>query len=1195
MDITAVSAQCSEFLNVTCKRMNEWLTENLPKLDPDWWHSLVLPKLSYQQRERVDRMGVNSLDRLDLAALLRIVDQNWYLFSEQFRLSQQDRNYVKEMQSIRNQIAHMDAGGMDGEEIYRIFDTLQRFHKIIGSPVCIIERIAEAKRAALGLNLLPAGTDNPIAGIVAFDAKSASGNSAKDGAAGGWAPPMMVSLKSDATQFGPLLSIEGDDDAARCTVFLNGQVKPFYRSQLQPYQVEAKQDVVRLRELHGLLTALQLKHPSLNTLYSLNAARIDFVPYQFRPALKIIRSDQPRLLIADSVGVGKTIEAGLIMRELQARNNIESVLVICPKPLVAEKKWEQELKRFDEQFFALDGNGLRYCIREMDMEGEWPEKYEKCILPYSLLQDEGLIHGNRGTKKSRGLIDLDPPPKFDLVIVDEAHHVRNANTYAHQAVRFFCEHAEAVVFLTATPIQLGNQDLFTLLNLLRPDLVIDQATFNEMAAPNPFINQAINQARSWTDNWQQDAANALNEAAATPWGHSLLRENPRFKEVLRRLLETTLDRNERVGIIRVLEEFHSFSRLINRTRRRDIGTFCIRKPETVEVPFTSAQQELHDALLAFQAKALESLHGTSNVKFMMSTLRRRAASCIFGLAPFIHGMLANKLSELEWLECSEEDTTPSDLFAELENEVLAISAMVEALPPDDPKCEALLGIIGEKIKMPNNKLMVFSSFRHTLTYLHEKLMRLGIRVGLVHGDIKDEDRMELRHRFERPKEDSLAIDVMLFSEVGCEGLDYQFCDMMVNYDLPWNPMKIEQRIGRIDRRGQKSEAVAIYNIITPGTVDADIYQRCLLRIGVFESSIGECEQILGDISREIRDIAENIRLTAAERQHKLEQLADNEISALQEQAALEEKEHELFGLRIPKSNADGEVQAAESYWLSAGSIQNFVVQYLSHRLGDGEYVLGSSELKSLRLSENARGTLLKDFQALQKNRTPIFRSWNSYLKGAESHCSITFDSATAADHREAQFIMPLHPLVLQAAACLDAAEPVYTAFSIQTGDLMAGKYPFAIYAWDLKGLRSELMLYPVCAESAIQERFFEFLEMGASINPEGFLLNITEKEKLDRVHHSLWEAAKVTHQDKTAEMVNFRRESLTTSHTGRVNVLRGQIAAAMNDKIHKMKQAQMNNIESEYLHKLAELNTAHEVADIHARPVVFGMLVVVEE
>ena len=1172
------SGKLIELLCTSTEILCEWLSDALPKLDQAWWSSRVLSQLSYQQRERVDRQGIHSLRQLDLSALLRIMDRNWYELSERFKFTTSDRHFVKEMQTIRNRWAHLDTYGIEADDMYRDADTLQRFLRLLDASESIINKAKALKKAVLSPSVsqapLPKKEPNPTPSIT----KKVE-----------WAPGTIISLISDPTQTGVIISVEGSEPSSRCMVFLNGKPTPFYLSQLQLVQQEEKETVVRLNELHGLLTALQIRHPSQSTLYSLNAARIDFVPYQFRPAMKIIRSDQPRLLIADSVGVGKTIEAGLILRELQARNNIESVLIICPKPLVAERKWELEMKRFDEDFSALNGDALRYCIHETDLEGEWPEKHSKTIIPYSLLQDEILLYGEtKGRRKRLGLLNLDPPPKFDLVIVDEAHHARNSTTFTHKAVSFFCEHAEAVIFLTATPVQLGNRDLFTLLNLLRPDLVIDEETFKQMAEPNPFINQAVHQARTGTDLWQKSALDALEKAQKTSWGKAILKENPNFKSVLKILKENSLSREERVGIIPKLESFHSFSRLINRTRRRDIDTFCIRKPETVSIPFTKAQQDLHDALLAFQAKALELVHGGQNVKFMMTTIRRQAASCIFGLAPFITDILQRRLSDLEWLEISDEE--PSEIFSAFENEAQEIIAQSKKLPPEDPKYDALLQILQEKGALENNKIMIFSTFRHTLAYLEKKLKLSGIRVGLVHGDVKDEERMFLRERFELPKENPDAIDVMLFSEVGCEGLDYQFCDMMINYDLPWNPMRIEQRIGRIDRRGQKSEAVAIYNMITPGTVDADIYERCLLRIGIFESSIGECEEILGEMTQKIRGIAENLELTESERQEKLEQLADNEIREIQEQEKLEEKAHELFGLHVPTSD----IRDAESYWLSTPSIQRMVEQYLNQRLGNAEYILGEKPLKSLRLSKEARTILRKDFQQLNRSKSRMFRTWDKWLKGEEPHCSITFDSACAADHRESLFIMPLHPLVLQAAHHLDAVEPVRTAFRIQDSDLECGQYSFVIYAWELKGLRPELQLIPVCTNEIIRENFFEYLEAGVMVDPSDYLISEAAKNKLDRKHHTLWKEKKALHQSKTKEMVQFRVESLEISHAGRCNVLHEQIEKASNEKIKKMREAQLNNIQTEYEHKRTKLLESASAADIHARPIVFGTLIVEE-
>ncbi|MDZ8118313.1 DEAD/DEAH box helicase [Pontiella agarivorans] len=1185
----AIAGKLSALLQMSTRHLCNWLRDSLSKLDQDWWNSLVLSNLSYQQRRRVEQSGVTTLSQLDLAALLRVLDRNWYEISTRFNLTNQDRNYLKEMQTVRNRWAHMDAHGIEPDDVYRDVDTLQRFLRALDAPDTLLDSVGQVKDLVRNAEIAGAGS------VEQPDILQEPPKPDEPESSGFFSVGSLVALISNPEKTGVVMSSDGSGDSAKYTVFLDGRPQPFYVTQLQLADQVSDKKVVELNELHSLLTGLQIRHPSLSTLYSLNAARIDFVPYQFRPALKIIQSDQPRLLIADSVGVGKTIEAGLILRELQARSNVESVLIVCPKPLVAERKWELEMKRFDERFVPLDGKALRHCIHETDLDGEWPDSHAKAILPYSLLQDEALLNGNaNGRKKQLGLLDLDPPPRFDLVIVDEAHHVRNASTHAYKAVSYFCEHAEAVVLLTATPVQMGNNDLFTLLNLLRPDLVIDPETFGHMAEPNPFINKAVNLTRAGDDDWQAGAVEALNNAAGTAWGQSILKNSPGFQTLVNALEKSPLSREERVGLVRQMEGFHSFSRLINRTRRRDIGTFCTRKPETVAVDFTEAQKQLHTDLLNFQAKALAIVHGSQNVQFMMSTIRRQAASCIFGLAPFISDIVQRRISELEWQESADDNGEPPEFVKVLEKEARDIVAAANALPPEDPKYDALRRIVNGKIELPNNKLMVFSTFRHTLAYLERKLRADGIRVGMVHGNVKDEDRLVLRNRFELPKEDSAALDVLLFSEVGCEGLDYQFCDMMVNYDLPWNPMRIEQRIGRIDRRGQKSEAVGIYNMVTPGTVDADIYNRCLSRIGVFEASIGECEEILGDITREIRNIADNLELTKKERQSKLEQLADNEVRKVQEQQRLEEREHELFGLRLPRNVPDAELRASESYWLSSASLQRFVLQYLNRRLGQSEYILGEKPLKTLRLSQEARGKLLEDYRKLAVSKTPMNRDWEKWLKGAELHASITFDSACAADHRESLFIMPLHPLVRQAASYLDVAEPVHTALRVRGNGLVPGSYPFAVYAWEIKGLRPELRLVPVCDNEEIRLGFFDFLESGAAVDPVQHPVQEVEVDSLDKVHHELWSLEKAEHQAQTAEMVRFRQESLETSTRGRVNLLEGRLSEATNANIQRMRESQLKKCRVDYERKRAELESAQLTADIHARPVVFGVLVVEE-
>ena len=138
-------------------------------------------------------------------------------------------------------------------------------------------------------------------------------------------------------------------DTTKYSVFIDNAIRTYFDGQIAPVGDTANYNWVDVTQFRNMMTAYQINNPSGQNLYSLNSARIDFVPYQFRPALKMIHSDEPRILIADSVGVGKTIEAGLIIKELSARQELEKVLIICPRPLVAERKWELEMKRFTEK------------------------------------------------------------------------------------------------------------------------------------------------------------------------------------------------------------------------------------------------------------------------------------------------------------------------------------------------------------------------------------------------------------------------------------------------------------------------------------------------------------------------------------------------------------------------------------------------------------------------------------------------------------------------------------------------------------------------------------------------------------------------------------------------------------------------------------------------------------------------------
>jgi len=731
-----------------------------------------------------------------------------------------------------------------------------------------------------------------------------------------------------------------------------------------------------------------------------------------------------------------------------------------------------------------------------------------------------------------------------------------------------------------------------LLNVLRPDVVIDRASFTQMSEPNRYINDAIQACRRGQHGWAEDVRKALRMVASTTWGRNVLSENPGFQHIYDGLADGGDDRESRVRTIHALEQLYTFSPLINRTRRRDIGEFVTRKPETVITEFTARQKALHDDLLSIIAKILRRLHGNQSVKFMMTTVSRQAASSLYGLAPMLEDMLRGKLERLDSdSELVEEYDKYVDDFADvLRDEIDEIISRARYLDEDDPKAAAFLNIVLAKVREPKNKVLAFSTFRHTLAYLARQLEIHSIRFGLVHGQIPDEERASLRQRFKLNKEDSNALDVLLSSEVGCEGLDFQFCDCLVNYDLPWNPMRIEQRIGRLDRYGQQSDAVGIFNIITPGTIDADIYNRCLLRIGVFQHSIGGNEEILGEITRELQSISEAFSLTEEERAQRLEQLADNKLRQIEEEQKLEERQGELFGLNIAAASWEEKLKRSRNFWLEPSALANAVSTYLARRAGqEQEHLLGEKSVKTLRLNADARAALLEDFRKIPRSTDPVYRLWERWLKGTSPVLQITFDQEAAFDNDEVVLLSLSHPLIRQASSYLCEREPVYTKLRSHQNALPHGVHPFAVYKWSRQGLRRDEELVPVCADAQIAAALIELLAT-AEFSPDLQLPEQRVLDALDALHHQQWSSAAAAHAEENHQLVSIQLQSLTASHRARTALLQERVAGATNEKIKVMKMAELERAETDYQNRIKQINMSAQTADIRATPVVFGII-----
>ncbi|MDK2828008.1 MAG: ATP-dependent helicase HepA, partial [Clostridium butyricum] len=1159
MNHSSIISKINEFMFRLNEKMVMWLENRLPKITNNWWDELVINNLSDLQREHVVNNNIHEIKGLDLASLLRVFDRNWFVITSSFFVNNKERTNIRKMQEIRNSWAHITHNDITKEkviadvetiiELLQTFDAAMKETRDLEEFIFDIEEdkdivIEDSKKAEIYLNKVESFGD---------DEKEISIGS-------------VVTLVSDASIVGAVIGINGD----KYSVLINGIIQSFYKEQIVLKVEKNKSRLVPLKRVKSALTAYQINNPGASNLYSLNSARIDFVPYQFRPALKLIKSDTPRLLVADDVGVGKTIEAGLILKELEARSNINSALIICPRPLVAERKWETEMKRFDENFTQLDGKELQEALLETNRDGEWPERHNKTVIPYSLFNEDtimGTQSESSKRKKNIGLSELDPLPHFDLVIVDEAHHIRNANTWMYKGVELFCRNADAVVFLTATPLQNSDNDLYTLLNLLRPDVIIDKETFNTMSEPNRNINNLLRVVRKQETNWQEEAKHELSQVLGTTWGRNVVQHNPNFEKIYNYTEKQSITREEKIELLTMIEGIHSFNNIINRTRRKDIEEFCIRRTLTLEVPFNEVQKNLYESLIEFESIALSQLHGSRSVRFMMCTIMRQAASCIYGLAPFLNSLVSKRLEQIqEDGELYEYDINPDNDYGNFLNKLAEdIISLSKELPIEDPKFEKMYEVILQKQKEENNKIIIFSSFRHSLRYIKHNLKERNIRVAQVDGSVPDEERYELRKRFMLDKNDKNSIDVLLFTEVGCEGLDYQFCDTMINYDLPWNPMRIEQRIGRIDRRGQKSDTVKIYNIITQETIDAVIYDRCLSKIGVFEASVGDCSEILGDISEQILHIMFDSELSEDERKLKIEQMADNEVMKVHEMRKLEQDEKSLFGFDLSNYIMNKDVQDAENPWISPQSIRDMTEMFLNDYLGEGEYIRGKSELKSLRLAVDKRHQLLSEFRKKQIiNNNNSSKLWGAYLKSDKPTLQVTFDSVCAKDNRNVTFLTQMHPLVIQAAEYESKKFPCEIGISVNDTELLSGDYEFLIYAWKYVGLRPDIKMVAISDNIEVQKNILNYLQFASEYNVETDRFQ-SKWDSMDSLHYEDWQMEKAAYTKIVSDECNYRLDQMKHSYNQRLAIFRAMINNAEDEKIKRMRQSQLDKLENDYI------------------------------
>ena len=808
-----------------------------------------------------------------------------------------------------------------------------------------------------------------------------------------------------------------------------------------------------------LLTFERLRRPPSPIAASFGSAKAAFYPFQFKPLLKFLENPRKRLLIADDVGLGKTIEAGYIIRELKSRmRSLERVLLVVPSRL--RTKWKTEMeRRFGERFEIVSGKEVAALRKSMETHGE--------VKRFSWIVS---IESARARVVAQFLEDLQPP--IDIVVVDEAHRMRNPETLQHRLGKALSACAENMVLLTATPVQTDLDNLYRLLNILDELEFQDPTLFEDQVAANHPIVRAGGAIRS-NPPAVAAAVDALESMKENPYTRPLT-ESGYFTSLLARCRQAqSSSRDELVALQRDINELSLTGNIVSRTRKVEvIPNRIVRAATVVWVRYTPTERAFYDSVAELCRVMRPDLSGWGRALAALQAFRA-TASCIPAAAKrfrdkFAHGraIIDGIAADFDDDHENEDGRTITDRSStELHKRLGEINSALGRLTEEDTKYECLKEALrsiwheDKSASRPPRKVVLFAFFKPTLAYLSERLSTDKVSSRLINGDIPIPEREARIDEFATNPD----IRLLLSSEVGSEGLDLQFASVVVNYDLPWNPMVVEQRIGRIDRIGQATPRIVILNLVAAETIEDRILYRLYERIGLFRESIGEIEPILGDPIEKLT--ADAVRGDLTEQQQ--ESLAEESAAAWHDQRLKAE------GL----ARSTDSLMAADQSFLdeidgligrrkvpSASELHTYVAAYLSARFAGSRFPKSLlTRVAEIRTSPDV-GRLVLNASSQDPEAVRFARMLQTGAVRA------TFDQDAALKHANAELIHARHPLVRMVMEERDRqrdAMPRSFALMLKSSDLdravsgLQGDFAFEIHLFDAGGVRPRVSLVPL--------------------------------------------------------------------------------------------------------------------------------------
>jgi superfamily II DNA or RNA helicase len=843
---------------------------------------------------------------------------------------------------------------------------------------------------------------------------------------------------------------------------------------LDVVQAEADDDVFalaargafgRASDLRRNLTFVHLTGRLANLVYSMGVTNTDFYPHQYRPLLTMLESPSDGLLIADEVGLGKTIEAGLIWTEFRARFDKRRLLVICPAHL--REKWRDELtNRFGLKPEILAADEILEALRREPgthgADAVWIASYQSLRPPSSWSPGQPLEKGDASTRHQ--LADFlfrhgNAGALFDMVVFDEAHTMRNKETGNWKLGSLIRDVSDKQVMLSATPINLRNDDLFSLLTLLDPD------HFTHIDDLRRLINsnRPLVAARDVVLNPRSRACEfiaALEAARLDPvlsqstQLHRMLEEPPSDDDLL--------NPSFRAKLAARLETMSLLSHVLTRTRKRDVQIDrVVREVHRESVDMSEPERQLYN----FVTETIRRYAWENDLSdgFLLATPQRQVSSSPAALLRA--WKQAKRDDDLDdWMSFDDDAEKTRQAFQPLK------SYLLREIPPEitladlernDSKFARLTRLLNDiRCNDPFEKVVVFTSFRTTARYLVERLVAAGHPSLLVWGD-PGRSKYEIIEEF-RTNSD---VRVLVSTEVAAEGVDLQFSRLVVNFDLPWNPTRVEQRIGRIDRLGQQAKKIFAWNLFFAGTIDDRVVGRLLTRLAGFEAALGETEAVIGEELSRLEYALLSRKLSAEEEGRLIEEAAVRLEQVARQQQELEDNAAHMVAHgqsvldRISASKDMGR-------FVTAHDLMVFVIDTLDRRYRGYEYQAEpGNELRGrLQLPPNLAVRLtdwIRTRGAVGQTRLANGRPMNVEFRNA----IVSRGTGTI------ETIHQFHPLISYLAHELRATdEEFYPVAAVEVArtdagqDLSPGNYAFTIHQVSVTGVYEEDWLLAAVAD-----------------------------------------------------------------------------------------------------------------------------------